>query len=127
MASLTDIIVGTVLGALSGLGVGGGSLLILWLTAFRGEDPATARNMNLLFFLPGALIACLLRKKKGQLEPKPLLPAIIAGCLAAAVFSLIAKETELSHMRKLFGILLLYTGIRELRYQPGSQRRRNAR
>lgn len=127
MAPLTDMAVGALLGALSGMGVGGGSLLILWLTAVRGQEPALARNMNLLFFLPGALIACFLRKRKGQLKPKPLLPAIVAGCLAAAVFSLIAKETELSHMRKLFGILLIYTGIRELRYKSGSQRRRNAR
>ena len=127
MASLTDMTVGALLGALSGMGVGGGSLLILWLTAVRGQDPALARSMNLLFFLPGALIACMLRKKKGQLKPKPLVPAIVAGCLTAAVFSLIAKETELSHMRKLFGILLIYTGIRELRYKPGAQRRRNAR
>ena len=37
------LIVGTVLGFLSGLGIGGGSLLILWLTIVLGMEQSTAR------------------------------------------------------------------------------------
>lgn len=47
------ILVGIVLGFLSGLGVGGGSLLILWLTAVLSMEQRTAQGVNLLFFLPG--------------------------------------------------------------------------
>ena len=54
---MLKIIVGAALGFLSGLGVGGGSLLLLWLTLVMGTDRDTARAMNLLFFLPCALTA----------------------------------------------------------------------
>lgn len=123
------LIVGTVLGFLSGIGVGGGSLLILWLTLVLGMEHSTARIINLLFFIPSALIASLFRWKQGRLELKKVLPAIIGGCVSAAVFSLLGKHLDVTLLKKLFGILLLATGIRELFYKPkkGSQRPRNAK
>lgn len=44
------LLVSTLLGCLSGLGIGGGSLLILWLTLVLKVDPIVARQINLLFF-----------------------------------------------------------------------------
>ena len=113
--------VGTVLGFLSGIGIGGGSLLVLWLTVVLGMDPQTARSINLLFFLPAALIACCFRWKQGSLDLKKVLPAAIAGCVAAAVFSLIGFHLDTRVLKKLFGILLIGTGIRELCYRPDSR------
>ena len=49
------IAVGTILGFLAGLGIGGGSLLILWLTMVLGMPQPEARFINLLFFLPAAI------------------------------------------------------------------------
>ena len=49
------------LGFLSGIGTGGGSLLILWLTLVVGIPSPDARLMNLMFFIPSALVACFLR------------------------------------------------------------------
>lgn len=100
------LIVGTFLGFLSGLGIGGGSLLILWLTLVAGTDPATARIINLLFFLPSSVIACILRMRQGKLRVKPLLPAIIAGCIAAALFSWISAGMNVDLLKKLFGSTL---------------------
>lgn len=116
------IFVGTVLGFFSGLGVGGGSLLILWLTLVLDFDPGTARMMNLLFFLPAAAISSLFRRKQGKINCKKLLPAVIAGCLSAILFSHIGQEMDIDWMKKLFGILLLITGIRELLYRPQKPR-----
>ena len=116
------LIVGTILGFLSGLGIGGGSLLILWLTVVLRTDPITARSINLLFFIPSALIACALRIHQKDLESKPLLPAILAGCISAAVFSAISTQLDITLLKKLFGAVLLITGLRELFYRP-----RNAR
>ena len=53
------IVVGTLLGFLSGLGIGGGSLLVLWLTAVLSMEQRMAQGINLLFFLPAALVSCL--------------------------------------------------------------------
>ena len=108
------LIVGTTLGFLSGLGIGGGSLLILWLTVVLHADPQTARSINLLFFIPSALVACILRIKQGSLEIKPLLPAMLAGCAAAAGFSWFSTILNVEILKKLFGIVLIAAGLREL-------------
>lgn len=116
--SIFPVIVGSVLGFLSGLGVGGGSLLILWLTLVLKTEYASARCINLLFFLPSALIACLFRWKQGSLPVKQLIPAMIIGCLSAAITSFWGIQLDRSILKKLFGGLLLLTGMRELMYKP---------
>ena len=110
--------VGTVLGVLSGLGVGGGSLLILWLTMVLGMEHDVARGINLLFFLPAAAVACVFRWKQGAVKLKNVLPAMIAGCIAAAVCSWVGIGLDMAVLKKLFGGLLIVTGLRELFYKP---------
>ena len=112
------LLVGTVLGFLAGIGIGGGSLLILWLTFVLGMDHSMARGINLLFFLPSALISCAFRWKQGCIQIKTLLPAILSGCIAAGVSAWISVAIDISLLKKLFGGLLLITGIRELLYKP---------
>ena len=65
-----------------------------------------------------ALIACLFRWKQGALDVKKVLPAIFSGCAAAALFSLAGLHLNTELLKKAFGLLLLFTGIRELRYRP---------
>ena len=80
---MISVLVGAVLGFLSGLGIGGGSLLILWLTLVQNESPGEARAINLLFFLPCALIAGVFRWRQGSLPVKKIMPAVLTGCAAA--------------------------------------------
>lgn len=109
--------VGTALGFLTGLGIGGGSLLILWLTMVLDVDPITARSINLLFFIPSAVIACIFRIKQGTLSIRSVLPAVISGCAAAAVFSYLSTVLDVEILKKGFGIVLIAAGARELFYQ----------
>lgn len=113
---VVNLLVGTVLGFLSGLGIGGGSLLILWLTLVLGMEQAAARTMNLLFFLPAAVICALFRWKQGCLPIQKVLPAMAAGALSAGIFSLWGQSWDVALLKKGFGILLLVTGIREVLY-----------
>ena len=110
--------VGIILGYLAGLGVGGGSLLILWLTLVLGLPHQTARQINLMFFISAAGAVSIFRWKKGTLQIKKILPAIIAGSIAAGIFSWIGLQLDTGIIKKLFGILLLFTGVRELLYRP---------
>ena len=112
------IIIGCALGFLAGLGVGGGSLLILWLTLILGLDHTAARGINLLFFIPTAVIASLFRWKQGSLQLAKILPAVIGGCIAASLFTIVSKHVQSEFIRTLFGLLLIVTGIRELFYRP---------
>ncbi len=119
---LITLIVATALGYLSGLGIGGGSLLILWLTLVLEMDPATARSINLLFFLPSALISCLFRAKQGSLSISSLIPAIAAGCLAAGLCAWLSTAINTETLKKIFAVLLLAAGLRELFYRPKKAR-----
>ena len=114
--------IAAVLGFLAGLGVGGGSLLMLWLTMAVGMEYSAARTINLLFFRPSAFIATLFRRKQGVLQLKKILPAAICGCAAAAAFTFIGNWIDASLLEKLFGALLLLTGLRELFYRPRKPR-----
>ncbi len=115
---LSAVFIGTVLGVLSGLGTGGGSLLILWLTLVLQIPDAQAKAINLLFFLPSALVACLFRWRQGHLDIKKVLPAILAGSITAALFAWFGNQWNTEILKKVFGGLLIFTGIRELLYKP---------
>ena len=112
------LLVSTILGFLSGLGVGGGSLLMLWLTLAVGMEYPPARTLNLLFFLPSAIIATIFRWKQCDLPLYKVLSAAAAGCICAGIFAYIGKQMDIALLKKLFGVLLLFTGVRELFYRP---------
>lgn len=112
------IFVGILLGFLSGLGIGGGSLLILWLTLVLNVDANTARAINLMFFLTAAGCVCLLRLKKRAKRLTSLLPAMIFGCLFAFLASQVRDYINEELIQKLFGGLLLFIGAKELFYRP---------
>ncbi len=112
-----SVTVGTILGILSGLGTGGGSLLILWLTLVQQMPSEKARAINLLFFIPSAVIASLFRWKQGKLNIKIVLPAIIAGSLSAGIFAWWGHQWDTHMLKKAFGILLIFTGVKELLYK----------
>ena len=113
-----SLLAGSILGFLAGLGIGGGSLLILWLTIVQQIPYATARGINLLFFLPAAVITCFLRCRQGVLKIRAILPAIISGTIAAALVSFFTAGMDTTILKKAFGSLLMLTGLRELRCQP---------
>lgn len=114
---LLSICISSVLGFLTGLGTGGGSLLIVWLTVVCGILPSQARLINLMFFIPCATVATLRNFRKGRIQPRRLMLPILTGCAAALVISLLSQKINTEQLRKLFGVLLLFTGLRELFYR----------
>ena len=115
---LLTALIGVIFGLLAGLGVGGGTLLILWLTLVVGMDQTTARAINLMFFIAAAGCITLLRWRKGNLDIKNILPAVISGCIAAGLCAWLGTRIDHGILQKFFGILLLATGVRELFYRP---------
>ena len=113
-----SIMVGSVLGFLTGLGTGGGSLLMLWLTLVLGYEAPEARLINLMFFFPGAITATVLNCRRDPLPFRKLLTPTLAGCVFAAVFSILGQKMNTESLQKLFGVLLLILGARELFYRP---------
>ena len=57
MAWPISLLAGAVTGVLSGFGIGGGTLLLIYMTAFAGVPQNLAQGVNLLYFLPTAATA----------------------------------------------------------------------
>ena len=107
-------LVGAATGVLSGFGVGGGTLLLVYLTAVAGVDQHLAQGINLLYFLPAGLLALPAHVRNGDVEKKALLPCISAGLLCAALCAWAATGLDTGLLRKLFGGFLIFIGLREL-------------
>ena len=104
---LIPLLVGAATGVLSGFGVGGGTLLLVYMTTLAGLDQHLAQGINLLYFLPAHL-------KNGYVEKGLLFPAISAGLLCAALASWAATALDVDLLRKLFGGFLILIGLSEL-------------
>lgn len=115
------VLVSTLLGFLSGLGIGGGSLMILWLSMVCGFDYPTAKYVNLLFFLAPASIAVILHIIKRRISLERIWPAMISGCFCAIILTVISSGWDVRLLRKAFGVLLLFTAFRELTYKENKQ------
>ena len=53
-------IAGILSGILASMGLGGGGILIIYLTIFAGIEQATAQGINLVFFIPISIVAILI-------------------------------------------------------------------
>lgn len=108
---------GLICGVFSGLGIGGGTLLMVYLTAVAGAEQTLAQGINLLYFLPTAACALFLHAKNRLLRLKTILPAVIVGSVCAMGAALLATTIDTGFLRRLFGGFLLLVGIKELFYR----------
>lgn len=111
---LIAALAGAVTGVLSGFGVGGGSLLLIYMTSFAGVSQNLAQGINLLYFLPAAAASLPAHVKNGYLEKAALLPAVAAGLAGTALAAWAATALDVELLRKCFGGFLLVVGLREL-------------
>ena len=111
---LAAVLAGAVTGVLSGLGVGGGTLLLLYMTVFTSLPQTTAQGVNLLYFLPTAATALPAHIKNGYVDRAAAWPAILAGLLGTALSAWAATGLDVHLLRRCFGVYLLYVGITEL-------------
>ena len=121
MAWLIPLAVGTATGVLSGFGVGGGTLLLVYLTAVAGADQHLAQGINLLYFLPAGLMALPAHLKNGYIEKPVLLPAVGAGLVCAGLAAWAATALDVELLRKFFGGFLVVIGVMELFGKQGEE------
>ena len=105
---------GLATGILSGFGVGGGTLLLIYMTSLAGVEQNLAQGINLLYFLPTAATALFYHKKNGYLKKEAARPAILCGLLGAALAAGLANTLDVAVLRKCFGVFLLFVGFHEL-------------
>jgi uncharacterized membrane protein YfcA len=108
---MIDFIVSASVALLSGLGVGSGGLLVVFLTEYRSVGQLFAQGINLLFFIfsSGAATAVNLRKRK--ISYGSVLMMSIGGVIGAIVGAVSASFIDPAYLRIGFGLMLLIGGI----------------
>jgi uncharacterized membrane protein YfcA len=101
-------------GIISGMGIGGGTILIPSLIIIFNTSQHIAQSVNLLSFIPIAIVALITHLKNKNVELKLSVKLIIAGVIGAIGGSVLASSLSSSLLRKLFGIFLLCMGIYEI-------------
>ena len=114
-------IAGTLCGIISGFGIGGGSLLMVWLTAVAGMEQMIAQGINLLYFIPTSIGALYSHIKNKMIIWSVILPAAILGSITAACGAFIANLISVKLLHKLFGVFLCFVGVKELLTKPSSR------
>ena len=100
-------------GVLSGWGIGGGTLLIVFMTVIQGLSHSDARGINLIYFLPTSSAALYSHIKNKLIEKKAFIFAGSCGVLSALITSTFASRINSDVLKFMFGIFLIYIGIRE--------------
>lgn len=118
--------VGLATGILSGFGVGGGSLLMLYLTLFAGVQQYAAGGMNLLYFIACAPAALWSHIRNGLIDRPAVIWCVLAGVPTSVAAAFLAARIDVDLLRRGFGILLLYIGVRELRAGRGKKTEKGA-
>ena len=107
---LISAAVALVIAVLSGLGVGSGGLLVIWLTMVEGVSPETARGMNLLFFVFSASAALAFHLRKRKLDLRLVITLSLFAVIGTLWGTHIGNLIDPTHLRKLFGCMLVASG-----------------
>lgn len=106
--------VGFFAGAAGGIGVGGGGILLLYLTAFAGTEQLAAQGINLVFFIPTAAAGLFVHIKNGFVKWRSAAVSVLCGIPGVFFGFYIAGSIDKTLLRGTFALLLLAIGLREL-------------
>ena len=108
------VLTGFLAGTISGMGIGGGVLLIPALGLFFGLGQQSAQSINLLYFIPTAAIAVITHRKKGNIQQHGMLKLALYGLIGAGLGAALAMWIDESILRKIFGLFMLVMGLVEI-------------
>lgn len=104
-------IAGIISGVIAGMGMGGGTLLIPILTIFLHVEQRLAQGINLIVFVPMAIVTLIIHCKNKLVDFRVGIPIMFSGIVASIGGSLLAMKISSQMLQKLFGIFLLLVGI----------------
>ena len=106
-----EIIAGIIGGIVAGMGMGGGTLTIPILTIFLKYEQLRAQGINLIAFLPMAIVALVIHVKNHLVDFKNTWLLAVVGCVFSVGGALIANAIANSVLKKLFALFLIGLGI----------------
>ena len=108
------IIAGFISGIISGMGIGGGIILIPILTMFLGFEQKIAQGITLLYFIPTAVFALIVHIKNKNVDFKIAVRVASTGIISAGIGAYCIKYISTSLLGKFFAVFLLTVGVAQV-------------
>ena len=105
------ILAGVLGGILGGMGMGGGTVLIPLLGILFGLEQHLSQAINLISFVPMAVIALIIHFRNGLVETSGLWKIILAGLLSCVVGCFVARSIKADLLKRIFGGFLIVLSI----------------
>ncbi len=112
--NISALLAGLFSGILGSMGLGGGGILIIYLSLFTDIKQLTAQGINLLFFIPIGVLSLIIYSAKKQIKWKITLKIAMFGVIGAISGIFLADFLGGDITRKIFGGLLVIIGILEI-------------
>lgn len=111
---VTDILASFFSGLLGSMGFGGGGILILYLTLVLNLEQVSAQGINLIFFIPCAIMGLILHARHGLINIKRILPYLLSAIPGVILGLYLTNIISSAWLGKIFGIVLVILGVRAL-------------
>ncbi len=108
------LLAGLFSGIIGAMGMGGGAVLIIYLSLFTDTPQLKSQGINLFFFIPIAISAVIIYAVKKQIKWKLTLKISLFGMVGTAIGWLCAGFLGGEITAKLFGGVLIILGIKEI-------------
>ncbi|MFI3115980.1 MAG: TSUP family transporter [Clostridia bacterium] len=109
---MINALIGAVLGIISGFGIGGGTFLIIYLTAFLSKEQIIAQGVNLIYFISCAIPAVYFHVKNRLIDKKAMIFCTISGIVTSILSSILANSINIDILQRIFGAFLIYVGAK---------------
>lgn len=109
--SWVEILAGFVSGFVGALGLGGGGVLLMYLTLFTDMSQQKAGGVNLLFFLPVGIMAIIIYMIKKQIEWKIVFKMWLGGSVGVVLGTFLSTRVDTELLREIFALTLIVFGI----------------
>ena len=114
MNAISQAIVGFLAAVISAMGMGGGGILLIYLSAFTKTPQLKAQGINLIYFIPIAIVSIIFHIKNGFIKKKAILYMIPTAVLGAYLGVLLSGNIDQNILRKGLAAFLLVLGAREI-------------
>ena len=114
MNFLVKSIVGFLAAVISAMGMGGGGILLIYLSAFTNTQQLKAQGINLIYFIPIAIVSLIFHIKNGFIKKKESLFMIVSATPAAALGAFLSGNIDQDILRKGLALFLLFLGLKEI-------------
>ena len=111
---MKEILIGAFSGIFSGIGMGGGTVLIFLLTIFLGLEQHIAQATNLIYFVPTAISAIIVNYREKNIDIKLAKMISFYGAIGASIGAITSVNTDMQKLRKVYGVFLAIIAVHEI-------------